>query len=91
MTTVADAEGHLVGVISDGDLRRLLEKTPDPLGRRAGEVMTRSPKTIGEGELATAALARMEELKITSLGVVDPGGRLRGVIHVHDLWRTEMF
>ena len=91
MTTVADAEGHLLGVISDGDLRRLLEKTPDPLGRRAGEVMTRSPKAIGEGELATAALARMEELKITSLGVVDPGGRLRGVIHVHDLWRTGMF
>ncbi len=91
MTTVADAGGRPAGVISDGDLRRLLETSSDPLGRKAGEVMTQSPKTIGEGELATAALARMEELKITSLVVVDPAGRLQGVIHVHDLWRTEMF
>lgn len=91
MTAVTDERGVLSGVISDGDLRRLLQKSPDPLKLLAGQVMTKEPKTIGEHELATVALAKMERMKITSLVVVDAEGIVIGVVHVHDLWRTEMF
>jgi arabinose-5-phosphate isomerase len=91
MTAVTDASGKLVGLISDGDLRRLLQRSPDPLRLRAGECMTRSPKTISAEQAATAALAKMEELKITSLVVVDGERNVIGVIHIHDLWRTQMF
>jgi len=91
VTAVTDAGGTLCGVISDGDLRRLLERTAEPLGLPAGACMTRSPKTIAADALATAALARMEELRITSLVVVDADRRAQGVIHIHDLWRTQMF
>lgn len=91
ITTVADGHDVLVGVISDGDLRRLLERSPDPLKLVAGQCMTKTPKTIFENELATVALSKMEELKITSLVVVDPGQRILGVLHIHDLWRTQMF
>jgi len=90
ITTVV--EGHkLVGVISDGDLRRLLEKHgKDALDLTAGECMTKNPRTISRAEFATAALAKMEENKITSLAVVDGAGRLEGIVHLHDLWGTEM-
>jgi arabinose-5-phosphate isomerase len=91
MTTVVDAAGRLAGVISDGDLRRLLARAPDPLGLAAADCMTAMPKTISEDELATAALARMEELKITSLVVIEEKRRVIGVVHIHDLWRTQMF
>jgi len=91
MTTVIAAEGKLVGVISDGDLRRLLQVSAEPLKLLAGQCMTTAPKIIGESELATAALSRMEELKITSLVVVDPDKVVLGVVHIHDLWRTQMF
>ncbi len=81
----------LVGVISDGDLRRLLEKRgKDVLDLTAGECMTRNPRTIGSGEFAATALALMEEKKITSLMVVDGSERLEGIVHLHDLWGTEM-
>ncbi len=81
----------LVGIISDGDLRRLLEKRgKDVLDLTAGEAMTRSPKTIAAGEFAATALALMEEKKITSLMVVDGGGRLLGIVHLHDLWGTDL-
>jgi arabinose-5-phosphate isomerase len=90
MTTVTDGQGNLVGVISDGDLRRMLQRSSDPLKLSAGQVMSPHPKTIFEDELATVALAKMEEGKITSLVVVDKNGRMIGVVHVHDLWRTEM-
>jgi arabinose-5-phosphate isomerase len=90
MTAVVDGE-KLVGVISDGDLRRLLEKRgKDVLDLAAGECMTHNPKTIARGEFATAALAVMEEKKITSLAVVDGEGGLLGIVHLHDLWGTEM-
>jgi arabinose-5-phosphate isomerase len=90
VTAVVDGE-HLLGVISDGDLRRLLqERGKNTLDLAAHECMTRSPKTIGPLEFAATALARMEELKITSLMVVDGDGRLHGVVHLHDLWGTEM-
>lgn len=91
MTTVTSASGELRGVISDGDLRRLLQRSPSPLSLVAGDCMTRTPKTIAEDDLATAALARMEELKITSLAIIDGERQLLGVIHIHDLWRTQMF
>jgi arabinose-5-phosphate isomerase len=90
MTTVTDERGVLMGVISDGDLRRLLQASPDPLKLRADQAMTRNPKTINGHELATAALLKMEELKITSLVVVDSNQAVAGVIHLHDLWRTEL-
>ena len=91
MTTVTDEGGRLLGVISDGDLRRLLERSPDPLRKVARDCMSKAPKTISENELATVALSRMEELKITSLVVVDAKDRILGVLHIHDLWRTQMF
>ena len=91
MTTVTDAEGKLLGMISDGDLRRQMERHGYTLlERTAAECMTRDPVVIGRRELATAALAVMEERKVTSLPVTDAAGRVEGVVHLHDLWRTEM-
>ena len=90
ITTVVEGE-KLLGVISDGDLRRLLEKRgKDALDLTAGECMTHNPKTIGVREFAASALALMEEKKITSLAVVDPAGNVEGIVHLHDLWGTEM-
>jgi len=88
----AVVEGNkLVGVISDGDLRRLLEKRgKDVLELTAGEAMTRNPKTIAPGEFAASALALMEEKKITSLMVVDASEGLQGILHLHDLWGIEV-
>jgi arabinose-5-phosphate isomerase len=89
VTAVADGD-KLLGVISDGDLRRLLERRgKDALDLTAGECMTLDPKTISSQEFAATALAIMEEKKITSLMVVDEN-KLRGVVHLHDLWGTEM-
>jgi arabinose-5-phosphate isomerase len=99
MTAVVEGDRllgeRLLGVISDGDLRRLLEQRgKDTLDLTAGECMTRTPKTIGAQEFAATALARMEEMKITSLVVVDSVAgndqRLLGIVHLHDLWGTEM-
>jgi arabinose-5-phosphate isomerase len=91
MTTVTGAGGRLVGVITDGDLRRLLEARGEAaLGSRAGDWMTPEPVCIRADALATEALRRLEESKITSLPVVDDEHRPEGVVHLHDLWRTEM-
>ena len=90
ITTVVDG-AKLVGVISDGDLRRLLEKRgKDVLDLTAGECMTKTPRTISGQEFAATALALMEEKKITSLIVVDSAGKLEGIVHLHDLWGTEL-
>jgi arabinose-5-phosphate isomerase len=90
ITTVVD-EGRLLGVISDGDLRRLLERHgKDVLELRARECMTAPPRVIGPDEFAASALHVMEERKITSLPVVDTSGRLEGILHLHDLWGTQM-
>ncbi len=91
MTTVV-ADGKLVGLLSDGDLRRLLEKEgASALAKTAGEAMHRNPLTIAANEFAAEALRHMEERKITSLIVVDGEGGVEGVIHLHDLWGTELF
>jgi arabinose-5-phosphate isomerase len=91
ITAVIDAEDQVVGVISDGDLRRHLEHDTQLLTKKAEEVMTRNPKTIPANELATTALNLMEEKRITALLILDKDHRIQGIIHVHDLWRTEMF
>ena len=90
MTTVVE-DGRLVGLVSDGDLRRLLEHHgKDVFDLTAGQCMTRNPKSIGPDAFAIAALDIMEQKKITSLPVVDDSGNLLGVLHLHDLWGTEM-
>jgi arabinose-5-phosphate isomerase len=90
VTAVLEKE-KLVGIISDGDLRRLLEKRgKDVLDLIAGEAMTKNPQTITGQEFAATALALMEEKKITSLMVVDGKGKLEGIVHLHDLWSTEL-
>jgi arabinose-5-phosphate isomerase len=91
ITTVVDEERRVVGVISDGDLRRHLERDAQLLSRKAEDVMTRNPKTIPGDELATTALNIMEEKRITALLILDEDRKIQGIIHVHDLWRTEMF
>jgi len=89
--TAVVQDGKLVGIISDGDLRRLLERRgKDALDLTAGECMTRDPKTISGNEFAATALALMEERKITSLAVVGAGGKVEGIVHLHDLWGTEI-
>ncbi len=86
MTTVLHAGKALAGIVSDGDLRRLLERVgPQAVERTAGDMMNRSPQTIAPNALASEALAQMEERKITSLVVVQ-GGVVEGVVHLHDLW-----
>ena len=90
MTTVVDSD-RLVGIVSDGDLRRLLERHgKEVFDLNAGQCMTRKPKTIDPDSYAIAALDIMEQKKITSLPVVDASGRLLGVLHLHDLWGTQM-
>ena len=90
MTTVEE-DGRLLGMISDGDLRRLLERDgPDSLKKTAEDAMNPHPHTIAADELAVRALSIMEEKKITSLLVVNGNGVLEGVVHLHDLWETEL-
>jgi arabinose-5-phosphate isomerase len=90
MTTVQEG-GKLRGVISDGDLRRLLEREGGAaLSKTAGEAMNANPRTIAAGELAARALAILEERKITSLVVTDGTGKVEGVVHLHDLWGVEL-
>jgi arabinose-5-phosphate isomerase len=90
MTCVVD-QGRLAGIITDGDLRRRMSQTPAILDLRAVDVMTRNPVTIGTALLAAEALRLMEQRKITSLIVVDADTAVQGVLHLHDLWRTDLF
>jgi len=91
MTCVVDAEGRLVGIFTDGDLRRLMSRTPNVLSLTAGEAMTPRPFTISRELLAVEALRIMETNKITSVVVVDGQRAVEGVVHLHDLWPTKMF
>ncbi len=88
MTAVTDGDGLLTGIITDGDLRRALQRWPDLLERPVHSVMTRTPKCIGRRELAAKAVQVMEQHAITSLLIVDEAGRPEGVIHLHDLLRA---
>jgi arabinose-5-phosphate isomerase len=90
MTTVVDAEGRLLGIITDGDLRRLHLRTPSFGGVRAADVASGEPKTIAADDLAAKALEVMEAWAITSLVVVDPQRRPQGVIHMHDILRAKI-
>jgi arabinose-5-phosphate isomerase len=92
MTCVVDADDTLLGIITDGDLRRHMERSPDILELSAGEVMTPRPITVSPTTLAVEALNIMERRKITSIVVAEDGSaRVAGVVHLHDLWRTELF
>jgi len=91
ITAVVTDAGVLEGAISDGDLRRLLEKDGGILRKTAAESMKRDPVTIDANELASAALQIMEQRKITSLFILDSAGRVEGIIHLHDLWGLELF
>jgi len=91
MTTVLQADGRLAGILTDGDLRRLMEKHRGAvLEMRAADGMTKTPQTIGPHVLASEALNLMEKKKITSVVVTDEERRVLGVVHLHDLWTLEL-
>jgi arabinose-5-phosphate isomerase len=89
MTCVVDGD-RLVGVITDGDLRRHMATSLDLSARVAADVMSANPVTVDPTMLAAEALNILEQRKITSIVVVDPTHRVEGVLHLHDLWRTQM-
>ncbi len=86
-TAVTDAQGKLIGIITDGDLRRMLQKKVDLNSVRAKDIMSSNPKTISKEELAVKAFATMEEKKITQLIVTDENNKYCGIIHIHDILR----
>ncbi|HYL68455.1 MAG TPA: KpsF/GutQ family sugar-phosphate isomerase [Candidatus Limnocylindria bacterium] len=92
LTAVTEANGRLLGIITDGDLRRMMQKSKENvLELTAADCMTRNPSTLPRSELAASALRLMEEKKITSVLIVDGAGRLEGVVHIHDLWTLQLF
>lgn len=91
VTAVTNDRGGLEGIVTDGDLRRIMEKDEEILKKTAADCMKRNPITIDANELASAALQIMEQRKITSLFTTDADGRLEGIIHLHDLWGLELF
>ncbi len=92
LTAVTEPDGRLLGIITDGDLRRVMQRRRENvLDLSAGDCMTKNPITLARTELAAAALRLMEERKITSVLVVDSAGKLEGVLHIHDLWNLQLF
>jgi arabinose-5-phosphate isomerase len=91
VTAVVGADRKVEGVITDGDLRRLLQQDENMIKSTAGACMHPKPLTISRDALAAVALRIMEEKKVTSLLVASPDGVLEGVVHIHDLWQTQMF
>ena len=92
LAAVAQKDGKLLGIITDGDLRRVMQRRKENvLDLTAADCMTKNPVTMPRTELAAAALRLMEEKKITSVLVVDAAGRLEGVVHLHDLWTLQLF
>jgi arabinose-5-phosphate isomerase len=91
ITAVVGESGELLGCISDGDLRRLLERGDTGIEQPSSDVMRGAPRTIDGDELASEALQQMETHRITSLFVNDGAGKLAGIVHLHDLWRLELF
>ena len=90
MSCVVDESNHLLGIVTDGDVRRHMLNGTNIESRRASDIMTRRPITISRQTLATEALHILEQRKITSIVVVDPANVVQGVVHLHDLWRTQM-
>jgi arabinose-5-phosphate isomerase len=90
MTSVVEKDGRLAGIITDGDLRRQMGATTHIMDLTAKDVMTVNPVAIAHTTMAVEALAMMEQRKITSIVVIDSDRRVEGVVHLHDLWRTEM-
>jgi arabinose-5-phosphate isomerase len=90
MTCVVDGDSTLVGIITDGDVRRKMTTDPKVLDLSASDVMTPNPIAIRCGTMAAEALNILERRKITSIVVVDDGRHIEGVVHLHDLWRTGM-
>ena len=90
MTSVVEKDGRLAGIITDGDLRRKMGTTPNIAELSARDVKTPDPIAIPQSTMAVEALAMMEQRKITSIVVIDSDRRVEGVVHLHDLWRTEM-
>lgn len=90
MTSVVDKDGSLAGIITDGDLRRKMGSAPNAMELHARDLMTVNPVAITPSTMAVEALAVMEQRKITSIVVIDAERRVEGVVHLHDLWRTEM-
>jgi arabinose-5-phosphate isomerase len=91
VTAVVGEGRKVAGIITDGDLRRLLQQDENMIKKTAGVCMHTNPSTIPRQALAAAALQMMEERKITSLLVTSPDGVLEGIIHIHDLWQMQMF
>ncbi len=92
LTAVTESDGKLLGIITDGDLRRVMQRRKENvLELSAADCMTRNPVTLGATELAATALRVMEEKKITSVLIVDASGKLEGVLHIHDLWTLQLF
>src|SRR5262249_44559312 len=92
MTTVLNANGTLAGIITDGDLRRLMQqRRGETFDLSPRECLTANPVTIDAAALASSALHLMEQRKITSVVVLDTGRRVSGVLHLHDLWTLELF
>ena len=89
--TAVVSDGHVVGAITDGDLRRMLQRTPDYTSLTAQDVMTKEPKTIHENALIVDALELMKKKNITNLFVVDNNNRYMGVIHIHDIIKEGVF
>jgi len=91
LAVVTEANGKLLGIITDGDLRRVMQKRQENvLALTASDCMTKNPITLARTELAASALRVMEEKKITSLLITDPAGKLEGVLHIHDLWTLQL-
>ena len=88
IAAVVDSRRRLAGVVTDGDLRRMIERGVDFARTLAGEVMTRTPVTVFEKEFGIQAMRLMESKAITALAVTDEAGRLRGLIHLHDLLKA---
>ena len=89
--TAVVTDGHVVGAITDGDLRRMLQRTPDYSKLTAQDVMTKEPKTIHENALVVDALELMKKKNITNLFVVDNNNRYMGVIHIHDIIKEGIY
>jgi arabinose-5-phosphate isomerase len=88
VTSIVDAEGRLMGVLTDGDLKRLLTKSGDIFSLKVDEVMNKNPKTVDGGQLAVKAAKMMEDFRVTSLLVLDKEKKPVGIIHLHDIMQA---